>query len=83
MYEGRLMLNHLDVYRLEGLDEDIGIEDYVNENEVLIVEWSKFLNKDIFKEYLHINIEYKDDHRVLEFSAKGDYYQKLLLEVAK
>lgn len=82
MYQGRLILNHLDVYRLEGLDEDIGIEDYINEDEVLVVEWSKFLSKDIFKEYLHIHIDYKDDHRELTFKAKGKYYRDILEKVA-
>lgn len=78
MYQGRLILNHLDVYRLEGLDEDIGLEDYVNENEVLVIEWSKFLNPEIFKEYLHIDIKYKDDYRTLTFKAKGKFYKDLL-----
>ena len=82
MYQGRLILNHLDVYRLEGLDEDIGIEDYINEDEVLVVEWSKFLSKDIFKEYLHIHIDYKDDHRELTLKAKGKYYRDILEKVA-
>ncbi len=81
MYQGRLILNHLDVYRLEGLDEDIGIEDYIGEDEVLVVEWSKFLSKDIFKEFLHIFIDYKDDHRELTFKAKGKYYEDILKKV--
>lgn len=81
MYQGRMILNHLDVYRLEGLDEDIGIENYVNDNEVLVVEWSRFLNPDVFKEYLHIKINYKDDHRELILTAKGEYYKQLLEKV--
>lgn len=81
MYQGRLLLNHLDVYRLEGLDEDIGIEDYVNEDEILVVEWSKFLSEEVFKEYLHIHIDYKDDHRELTFKAKGKRYEDLLEKV--
>lgn len=81
MYEGRMTLNHLDVYRLEGLNEDIGIEDYLHDNEVLVIEWSKFLNEDVFREYLHINIEYKDDYRELTLTAKGPYYENLLNKV--
>ena len=81
MYQGRMILNHLDVYRLEGLDEDIGIEDYVSEDEILVVEWSKFLDDEVFPEYLHIFIEYVDDHRELTFKAKGKYYEELLEKV--
>ena len=80
-YSGRLALNHLDVYRLEGLDEDFGIEEYLGDNEVLVVEWSKFIDKDIFNEYLHIQIDYLDDSRMLTLTAKGEYYEGLIKEL--
>lgn len=80
-YSGRLDLNHLDVYRLEGLDEDFGIEEYLGDNEVLVVEWSKFIDKDIFSEYLHIQIDYLDDSRMLTLTAKGEYYEGLIKEL--
>ncbi len=80
-YSGRLDLNHLDVYRLEGLDEDFGIEEYLGDNEVLVVEWSKFIDKDIFSEYLHIQIDYLDDSRMLTMTAKGEYYEGLIKEL--
>ncbi len=81
-YSGRLKLNHLDVYRLEGLDEDFGIEDYLGDDEVLVVEWSKFIDKSIFNEYLHIQIDYLDDSRLLTMTANGDYYKDLVKELA-
>lgn len=80
-YEGEKVLNHLDVYRLEGLDEDIGIEDYVYVEEVLVIEWSKFIDSSVFDEYLHIQIDYEEDHRVLTFSANGVYYEALVKKV--
>lgn len=82
-YEGKKVLNHLDVYRLEGLNEDIGIEDYIDDEEVLIIEWSKFIDSSIFDEYLHIQIDYIDDHRILTFSPKGSYYNELVKKVEK
>lgn len=82
-YEGDKVLNHLDVYRLEGLDEDIGIEDYVYDEEVLIIEWSKFIDTSIFDSYLHIQIEYIDDHRKLIFTPNGEYYEQLVKRVEK
>lgn len=82
-YEGDKVLNHLDVYRLEGLNEDIGIEDYIYDEEVLVIEWSKFVDTSVFDEYLHIEIEYIDDHRRLIFTPKGDYYIELVKKVKK
>lgn len=82
-YEGDKVLNHLDVYRLEGLNEDIGIEDYVYDEEVIVIEWSKFIDKTIFDEYLHIQIEYEDEMRRLIFTPNGEYYNQLVEKVAK
>lgn len=80
-YEGKKVLNHLDVYRLEGLDEDIGIEDYVYDEEVLVIEWSKFIDTSVFDEYLHISIEYEEDHRLLTFNPVGAYHTQLVEKV--
>ncbi|NLY62658.1 MAG: tRNA (adenosine(37)-N6)-threonylcarbamoyltransferase complex ATPase subunit type 1 TsaE [Erysipelothrix sp.] len=82
-YEGSRELNHLDVYRLEGLDEDMGIEDYVYDGSVLIIEWSKFIDTDIFDEYLHIQIDYLDEARKIKFTPYGTYYEELLEKVSK
>lgn len=80
-YEGDVVLNHLDVYRLEGLNEDIGIEDYVYDEEVLVLEWSKFIDASIFDEYLHIQIDYVDNYRQLTFKPVGKYYEELVKKV--
>ena len=40
-YEGRLELNHLDVYRLEGLGEvlDLGVPEMLDDGGVTVIEW--------------------------------------------
>lgn len=82
-YSGEKVLNHLDVYRLEGLDEDIGIEDYVYDEEVLVIEWSKFIDSSVFDEYLHIQIDYEEDHRILTFKPVGEYHTELVEKVLR
>lgn len=81
VYEGDLILNHLDVYRLEGLNEDIGIEDYLDENSILVVEWSEFIDTSLFLNYLHIQIDYYGDMRKLKFTSKDSEYKQLLKKV--
>ena len=41
-YEGTLKLYHFDVYRIADPDElyEIGFEDYLNSNGILIIEWA-------------------------------------------
>lgn len=42
-YNGRIPLYHMDVYRLEFSDEDIGFEEYFSGEGVTVVEWAKFI----------------------------------------
>lgn len=47
-YEGRLPLVHIDAYRLEGLSNDLGIDEY-DEHWVKVVEWPQYLYNDTTK----------------------------------
>jgi tRNA threonylcarbamoyladenosine biosynthesis protein TsaE len=60
IYEGTPRLVHVDAYRLEGVDEPIGIVDEIDSNTVMIVEWPQYLNEDI-KADMNISIQYIDD----------------------
>lgn len=42
--DGRLKLNHLDMYRVESADElaELGIEDCFDDESVTVIEWNKF-----------------------------------------
>ena len=41
---GELPLYHMDVYRLEGSCENIGIDEYFNKGGVCIIEWSDLIH---------------------------------------
>ena len=59
-YQGRLTINHIDLYRIEDPIEaiDFGIEEYMNSEEVCIIEWAD-RTKEIFPEHcLLIEISY-------------------------
>ncbi|MBN1380819.1 MAG: tRNA (adenosine(37)-N6)-threonylcarbamoyltransferase complex ATPase subunit type 1 TsaE [Deltaproteobacteria bacterium] len=47
-YPGRLTLYHMDIYRLGGVNdlEDIGFEEYMSKNGVIVIEWAEKI-KDI------------------------------------
>jgi tRNA threonylcarbamoyladenosine biosynthesis protein TsaE len=45
-HEGRMRLYHLDLYRIEGSEEDvraIGLEEMLNEDAVVVIEWPERL----------------------------------------
>lgn len=54
--DGRLKLNHLDMYRVESADElaELGIEDCFDDDSVTVIEWNKFEHID--GEIIDINI---------------------------
>lgn len=72
-YEGRLPLYHIDAYRLEYSDEDIGLAEYINTDAVSVVEWAKFIEEDLPADRLDINIKYiNETEREISFESMDD-----------
>lgn len=75
---GELPLYHMDVYRLDGKIDDLGIEDYYTRGGVTIIEWS-----DMIKDYLpeeRLDIKFKvidEDTRTLTFIPHGRVYEDI------
>lgn len=75
-YEGRLPLYHLDVYRLEHSDEDIGFDEYFYGDGVAVIEWAQFIEAFLPEEYLSITIERTGDTaREITIEAVGKKYE--------
>lgn len=75
-YEGRLPLYHLDVYRLEHSDEDIGFDEYFYGDGVAVIEWAQFIEAFLPEEYLSITIErIGDTAREITVEAVGKKYE--------
>ena len=45
-YEGEMPLFHMDVYRLDENNDDIGVTEYFLKNGVTIIEWSDLIKND-------------------------------------
>lgn len=78
-YEGDLPLYHMDVYRLEHSDEDIGFEEFFYGDGLSIVEWAQFIEDYLPRERLNITIQYIDEgQRKLIFKPIGTYYEDIV-----
>lgn len=74
-YTGELPLYHMDVYRLEDSDEDIGFSDYFDGDGISVVEWAQYIKDYLPGDYLNINISYVDEHkRLIKFQPKGVHF---------
>lgn len=81
IYQGRLPLYHMDCYRLEGLNQDIGLDEYLGDDGVSVIEWSLNI-KDLIDENLLIDISYLDDEkRLIKIIANGKRYEELIKEL--
>lgn len=79
IYKGRLNLYHFDAYRLEGIDQDLGFEEDIEGDGVVVIEWSKFIPNLIPEEYLSISISLLDeDSREFMISAHGEKYEEVV-----
>lgn len=77
---GELPLYHMDVYRLDGKVDDIGIEEYYNKKGVTIIEWSDTIEDYLPKNRLDIKIKSSDeveDKRVIIITPHGKKYEDL------
>jgi tRNA threonylcarbamoyladenosine biosynthesis protein TsaE len=74
-YEGTLPLVHVDVYRLDRLQElhDIGFDDLLGADAVTVVEWGDRVGALLPADRLEIRLELgaRDDARVVRIAALG------------
>ncbi|WPK13563.1 tRNA (adenosine(37)-N6)-threonylcarbamoyltransferase complex ATPase subunit type 1 TsaE [Lysinibacillus louembei] len=83
-YEGRLALNHLDVYRLADSDEDLGWDEIFYGDAVTIVEWAHLIEEDLPKERLAITIKrLGEQERLFILKPIGTRYVELCEELMK
>ena len=77
-YDGDLPLYHLDVYRLDGNTDGIGIEEYFTKGGIVIIEWADTI-KDILPENrLDIKIKVAGENsRVLVITPRGKEYEEI------
>lgn len=83
-YVGRIPLNHLDVYRLEDSDEDLGWEEIFYGDAVTVVEWAHLIQEDLPEERLAIEITRIDEtKRKFVLKPIGEKYVRLCEELLK
>ena len=76
--EGEMPLYHMDVYRLDGNTDGIGIEEYFHKNGVVIIEWAETIKDILPKERLEISFKIVDENkRVLLIKPFGKAYEDL------
>jgi tRNA threonylcarbamoyladenosine biosynthesis protein TsaE len=80
-YRGDVNLFHMDLYRLDSIDDlyNIGFLDYFDRSGVVVIEWPELALGIIPKDYLHISFKVMDhEKRKLSLKVVGERANKLM-----
>lgn len=84
---GRLLLHHLDVYRLDQIDEaiDLALPELLESGGVVVIEWGDKILPALPPDFLHIGFSFGegDDDRRLDFVAIGPRWQGRVTSIAE
>jgi tRNA threonylcarbamoyladenosine biosynthesis protein TsaE len=81
-FKGRIPLYHIDAYRLENQNIEIGLDEYIEGDGVCLIEWPMYIEKLIPDDYLEITINnLGGDKRRLAFEAHGDRFDALIAKL--
>ena len=70
---------HIDAYRLENQNIDIGLDEFIEGNGVTFIEWPKFIEPLIPNKHLEISIKrISDQEREIHIEDKTESYKSLI-----
>lgn len=67
------MIHHMDCYRLEHSEEDLGFDEYFNGRDIVLIEWPDFISEFLPDEHMDITISAVDEERVYTIEDYGNY----------
>lgn len=74
---------HIDAYRLEGSEEDLGFEDIFYEDNIIVIEWAEFIEDFLPNDRLVFDIKLEGLERIVSIESKGEIYYNILEEIEK
>ncbi len=83
---GRLPLYHIDLYRLDRLEEsvELGLDDYLYGRGVCVVEWAEKALSILPVEHLLIKMSYlSDSGRSFQMEPSGQRYREIVAQVKR
>jgi len=85
-YQGKIPVYHFDLFRLSNIEEilDLGYEEYFYGEGLTVIEWAEKIEKLLPKEYLKIDIKFKNCYeRTISLIPQGERFNKSLKELTK
>lgn len=84
IYQGRMTLYHLDVYRINDPYSDFELEEYFENNGLCVIEWADQIKPILPDELFEIEIkDLGDNKREVILQSNSEKYIKIIQEVGK
>lgn len=81
-YVGRVPFYHMDVYRLEDSEEDLGFDEYFDGEGVTVVEWAHFIEEFLPEDRLEITIHYQNEtERLIVLQTDSAHFEEMCKEI--
>lgn len=78
-FDGTIPLYHIDAYRLEGQNIEIGLDEYIEGDGVCFIEWPDYIASLLPDELLEITINnLGDNERKITFSSLSSHFYPLI-----
>lgn len=79
---GEMNLYHMDVYRTEGDITGLGLDEYLKEDGVIIIEWADMIAEELPEERLEIRFKITgEEKRTITITPYGSKYEDLCEDV--
>lgn len=81
-FEVKPNIFHIDAYRLEGQNIEIGLEEFIEGNGITFIEWPKFIEPLIPAKHLEISLKrLGDNQREIEIIDPNEQYKELIVSL--
>jgi len=78
-FKGDIPLYHIDAYRLENQNIEIGLEEFIEGDGICLIEWPRFIEPLIPNKHLSISFSYLENKgRKITISGQEDLVEKIV-----
>lgn len=81
-FKGRIPMYHIDAYRLENQNIELGLDEYIEGDGVCLIEWPVYIKPLLPDVCLHIAIHNKGgDDREIVLEGEGTHFESLIKNI--
>ena len=83
-FHGRIPLYHIDAYRLEGQNIEIGLDEYIEGDGACFIEWPQFIEPLLPDEKMEIILKNEGgDQRSITFTSDCPRFEKIIEQLGR